>query len=189
MGCVHSRGKNLPYPSRKLAICKSIKIASRDLSFRLRWRDDVVYPGLFVPKHVHQRPCVFSRKFMVRELGHFTVSMYPNFACFAHREFLSVAHHLLHLGPGQRLTLSNRPNMGASRTPVKITNLIRNSRNGRRVLTGTGFVLTIVMAIQSTGGTKMHRNANDGRGWCRSTGLGDLFCLSWMSLSYGSSSS
>ncbi len=142
-----------------------------------------------MPKHVHQRPCAFSRKFMVRGLGRFAVSIYSIFASFAHREFHSVAHHLLQLGPGQRRTLSDRPNMGVSRTPVKTTNLIQNSRNGRRVLTGTGFVPNIVTVIQSTGGTKTHRNANDGRGWCHSTGLGDLFCLSWMSPSYGSSSS
>jgi hypothetical protein len=126
---------------------------------------------------------------MVRELGHFAVGIYSVFASFIHREFHSVAHHLLQLGPGQRHTLSDRSNMEASRTLVKIMNLIQNLRNGRRVLTGTGFVLTIVTVIQSIGGTKTHRNANDGRGWCRSTGLGDLFCLSWMSPSYGSSSS
>ena len=103
-------------------------------------------------------------------------------------ELHSVAHHLLQLGPGLRHTLSDRP-MEARRIPVKNSNLIQNSRNGRRVLTGTGFVLTIVTVIQSTGGTKTHRNANDGRGWCRSTGSGDLFCLLWMSPSYGLSSS
>ena len=150
-------------------------------------RDDLVNLGLSVPKHVYQRPHPFSRKLVVKELGHFTVSIYSIFASFVHREFHSVAPHLLQLGPGQRRTLSDRPNMKASRTPVKITNSIQNSRNGRRVLTGTGFVLTIMMVIQSTGGTRTHRNANDGRGWYRSTGLGDLFCLSWMSPNYGSS--
>ena len=48
------------------------------------------------------------------------------YASFAHREFRSVAHHLLQLGPDQRSTLSDRPNTGIPRTPVKNTNLIQN---------------------------------------------------------------
>jgi hypothetical protein len=42
--------------------------------------------GLSVPKHVPQRPCVFSRKFMVRGLGHFAVSMHFILTPLTYRE-------------------------------------------------------------------------------------------------------
>ena len=109
--------------------------------------------------------------------------------------FLSVVLHLPQLDPcldpSQRRASSDCPKMEGPGplTPLRNTNLLRTWRNGRGARTDTGFVRSIVKAIQSTGGMKTLRSANDGRGWSRSPDSGGLFGLLWISPSYGSSSS
>jgi len=51
-----------------------LAIASREQPFHSATAS--ISDSLPKPKHVHQRPYAFSRKFMVRELGRVTVSIY-----------------------------------------------------------------------------------------------------------------